>query len=153
MTREEFNKEFKPIVDGYNAKLLSCHYEAFNKAEKPIEYIANYIKFLRDYYLITTPEDDNTEDAKMFFSAVYDHPEEDIDDKALKHEIARALKALTPRQALILKELYFGDEPKTMQAVADELGVSRQRVDQIQKQSLAILKSKLLASPTFRALR
>lgn len=98
-------------------------------------------------------EDDNSEDAKLFFSAVYDHPEEDIDNKALKREITRALKALTPRQALILKELYFGDEPKTMQVVADELGVSRQRVDQIQKQSLAILKSKLLASPTFRALR
>ena len=65
MTREEFNKEFKPIVDGYNAKLLSCHYEAFNKAEKPIEYIANYIKFLRDYYLITTPEDDNTEETAI----------------------------------------------------------------------------------------
>ena len=65
MTKEEFDKEFKPIANGYNEKLLSCHYEAFNKAEKPIEYIANYIKFLRDYYLITTPDDDNTEETAM----------------------------------------------------------------------------------------
>ena len=98
-------------------------------------------------------EDNDSEDAKLFFSAIYDHTDEELDKKTLKREIARALKALTPRQALILKELYFGDEPKTMQAVADKLGVSRQRVDQIQKQSLAILKSKLLASPTFCALR
>lgn len=79
MTKEEFDKEFKIIVDGYNEKLLSCHYEAFNKAEKPIEYIANYIKFLRDYYLITTPEDDNTEETAIKVSNLmaavveYDH--------------------------------------------------------------------------------
>ena len=79
MTKEEFDKEFKLIVNGYNEKLLSCHYEAFNNAEKPIEYIANDIKFLRDYYLITTPEDDNTEETAMKVSnliaaaAEYDH--------------------------------------------------------------------------------
>ena len=79
MTKEEFDKEFKPIANGYNEKLLSCHYEAFNKAEKPIEYIANYIKFLRDYYLITTPDDDNTEETAMKVSnlmaaaAEYEH--------------------------------------------------------------------------------
>lgn len=64
MTREEFNIEFKPIVEGYNEKLLSCHYNAFNNADKPIEYIANYIKFLRDYYLITTPDDDNSKETE-----------------------------------------------------------------------------------------
>ena len=64
MTREDFNRDFKPIVDGYNEKLLSCHHNAFNNTDKPTEYIANYFKFLRDYYLITTPEDDNSEETE-----------------------------------------------------------------------------------------
>ena len=70
MTREEFNKEFKIIADGYNEKLVDCHYKAFSTAAKPIEYIATYIKFLRDYYLITTPDDDNTKETEEKVSAL-----------------------------------------------------------------------------------
>lgn len=98
MTKEEFDKEFKPIADGYNEKLLSCHYEAFNKAEKPIEYIANYIKFLRDYYLITTPEDDNTEETAIKVSNLmaavveydrYTELKEALNKKELAEDIAK----------------------------------------------------------------
>ncbi len=64
MNRTEFNQEFKAIVDGYNEKLLECHHTAFNNADKPTEYIINYFKFLRDYYLITTPDDDNSKETE-----------------------------------------------------------------------------------------
>ena len=64
MDRIEFNQEFKTIVDGYNEKLLECHHTAFNNADKPTEYIINYFKFLRDYYLITTPDDDDSKETE-----------------------------------------------------------------------------------------
>ena len=64
MDKLEFDQEFKTIVDSYNEKLLNCHYTAFKQADKPTEYIINYFKFLRDYYLITTPDDDESKETE-----------------------------------------------------------------------------------------
>ena len=70
MTREEFDKEFKILADSYNEKLIDCHYNAFNNAIMPIDYIANYFKFLKDYYLITIPDDDNSKETEEKVTAL-----------------------------------------------------------------------------------
>lgn len=138
---------------------------AYDRGDEAVEELCSKNKVSRDSmdrvmrFLTAKPisyhkaSEEDSEDAKMLFSAIHSNCEEEIDKQALKKEIARALGKLKPNQANVLKELYFGDEPKTMQAVADELGVSRQRVDQIEKKALAILKKELLRSPAFCALR
>lgn len=65
MTMAEFRKEFDIIEKSYNEKLLDCHRQAFETATMPVAYIANYIKFLRDYYLLTLPDDASQKDTEL----------------------------------------------------------------------------------------
>ena len=63
--------------------------------------------------------------------------ESDNADYAIEHEmedaVHRALESLNPRQAFILRMRYgFGSKPHTLQETADELGITRERVRQIQ---------------------
>ena len=96
--------------------------------------------------------DGNLESTTMFYSACYNQAEDNLQKEDLKLEIAKALSHLSPKQELILRELYFSDEPKTMAVVAEKIGVSRQRVDQIQKSAIEKLKNILLKSPSFQDL-
>ena len=55
-----------------------------------------------------------------------------------------AIESLKPRQQLILKLRYgFGDSAHTLQQVADQLGITRERVRQIQSKAAQKLASRL----------
>lgn len=89
------------------------------------------------------------EDMMLLFSATYDNTEEEIDKKTLKDVIQKALNKLPKYHREVLEAMYFGAEPKTMSAVAEERGVSRQAIDQVQKKALERLKTILLNNRTF----
>ena len=99
----------------------------------------------------TTLEHDEgkKEDTMLLFSAAYDNIEDEIDKKKLQAIIKKALKRLPDYHREVLEAMYFGPEPKTMSAVAEERGVSRQAVDQVQKKALERLKTILLNNRTF----
>ena len=54
----EFNKEYKELYDSYNKKLLAEHKLSFSTLDNNMGYFITYLKYLRDYYLLT---DSNTQ--------------------------------------------------------------------------------------------
>ena len=49
----EFNKEYKKLYNSYNKKLLSEHKLSFSTLDNNMKYFITYLKYLRDYYLLT----------------------------------------------------------------------------------------------------
>ena len=49
----EFNKEYKELYNSYNKKLLSEHKLSFSTLDNNMGYFITYLKYLRDYYLLT----------------------------------------------------------------------------------------------------
>lgn len=57
-----------------------------------------------------------------------------------KEWIADALKALSARETLIINQRRLGEETKTLAAIGEELGISKERVRQIEHQALGKLR-------------
>jgi len=79
-----------------------------------------------------------------------DHDDAGSEDSAITMEfesaVHAAIESLKPRQQLILKLRYgFGDSAHTLQQVADQLGITRERVRQIQSKAEQKLASRLRA--------
>ena len=49
----EFNKEYKELYNSYNKKLLADHKLSFSTLYNNMKYFITYLKYLRDYYLLT----------------------------------------------------------------------------------------------------
>ena len=49
----EFNKKYKELYDSYNKKLLAEHKLSFSTLDNSMGYFITYLKYLRDYYLLT----------------------------------------------------------------------------------------------------
>lgn len=49
----EFNKEYKELYNSYNKKLLAEHKLNFSALDNNMSYFITYLKYLRDYYLLT----------------------------------------------------------------------------------------------------
>lgn len=72
-------------------------------------------------------------------------PEVEADRASLRDLFHRALAALKPREREILRWRYGlgGREPRTFEALGQTLGVSRQRVQQVEAEALAALRRAL----------
>lgn len=72
-------------------------------------------------------------------------PELLLHDSAIEASVARWLAELNPRQRLVIERRYGlnGCEVTTLEELATEIGVTRERVRQIQGEALAKLKGKL----------
>jgi RNA polymerase primary sigma factor len=69
-------------------------------------------------------------------------PEEDVEDRLLAEQIDRALEALNPRDAKVVR-LYFGldgGETHTLEEIGNMLGVTRERVRQLRDRALKRLR-------------
>ena len=53
----EFNKEYKELYNSYNKKLLAEHKLSFSTLDNNMKYFITYLKYLRDYYLLTDSVD------------------------------------------------------------------------------------------------
>jgi RNA polymerase sigma factor (sigma-70 family) len=87
-----------------------------------------------------------TEDGALLLETLPDehtpHPDTLLATAALQQRIAECLAALTEREALILR-LRYGfdtDHPHTLQEVGDRLGLSRERIRQLEKEAFAKLR-------------
>ena len=49
----EFSKEYKELYNSYNKKLLEEHKLSFSTLDNNMGYFITYLKYLRDYYLLT----------------------------------------------------------------------------------------------------
>ncbi|MBZ0101162.1 MAG: RNA polymerase factor sigma-32 [Thermoanaerobaculia bacterium] len=57
--------------------------------------------------------------------------------------ISKALGVLSEREARIVRERIMADSPKTLQEIGDDLGISRERVRQIEARALKKLKGQI----------
>ena len=65
-----------------------------------------------------------------------------FDEEEKRNALTEALNKLTEREKIVIVERYGlnGSEPKTLNVVGDEMGITRERVRQIQNQAIAKLK-------------
>ena len=75
-----------------------------------------------------TPEDEAIENEK---------------EVILKRELWKALDVLNEREKYIIMNRYLTEEPKTLQEIGDEFGITRERVRQIEKRALEKIKKHL----------
>ncbi|MEZ5954043.1 MAG: RNA polymerase factor sigma-32 [Hyphomonas sp.] len=68
---------------------------------------------------------------------------ERTDTRRRKEWIADALKALTPRETLIIRQRRLSEETMTLESLGQELGISKERVRQIEHQALTKLRKAL----------
>ena len=55
----------------------------------------------------------------------------------------RALEGLTAREQLIVRERWMAEEPQTLEQLGTALGVSKERVRQIEEKALEKLRERL----------
>jgi RNA polymerase sigma-32 factor len=66
-------------------------------------------------------------------------------DTVSSQEVSSALAELTDREKLIVRERLMADEPRTLQELGDILGVSKERVRQLEERTRSKLRAKLEA--------
>lgn len=75
-------------------------------------------------------------------------PNQDNQEKAYENldtqKIYQAIELLNPNQALIIKEKFLSQLPKTNKEVAKQIGISSERVRQIEQSAIKILKKHLI---------
>lgn len=55
MPVKEFTKEFKQLYKTYDKKLKNDHETSFKNLTNSMNYFVTYLKFMRDYYILTEP--------------------------------------------------------------------------------------------------
>lgn len=55
MSVKEFTKEFKQLYQTYDKALKDTHATSFKNLVNPLDYFITYLKFMRDYYILTEP--------------------------------------------------------------------------------------------------
>ena len=74
-------------------------------------------------------------------------PEEEVcqNEKRGRTRVAvgEAMRGLTDRERMIIRERLMSDSPRTLQDLGDELGVSKERVRQIEERACGKLRAKL----------
>ena len=65
-------------------------------------------------------------------------------DRAREQGLRGALLSLSPRDRYIIENRWLSEDPKTLQALGDELGVSAERIRQLEKSSMSKLRQRLL---------
>ena len=60
-----------------------------------------------------------------------------------RHAVGEALRDLTAREQLIVRERLMSDDPRTLQELGNELGVSKERVRQIEERARGKLRALL----------
>ena len=67
----------------------------------------------------------------------------DADLARVRGWLAEALRSLSPRERLIIVERKLRDEPRTLESLGQELGLSKERIRQLEAQALTKLRKRL----------
>jgi RNA polymerase primary sigma factor len=106
--------------------------------------VAELLELVQDHVSLETPVGDGE---SMMADLIEDHnaaaPEVETSDKLRSTELAEALARLKPRQQQVLVERFGlnGGKPKTLEEVGKILGITRERVRQLETRALRELRT------------
>jgi RNA polymerase primary sigma factor len=106
--------------------------------------VAELLELVQDHVSLETPVGDGE---SMMSDLIEDHnaaaPEAETSDKLRSSELAEAIARLKPRQQQVLIERFGlnGGKPKTLEEVGKILGITRERVRQLETRALRELRT------------
>lgn len=105
-----------------------------------IQQIVHIISSSRDNSTSEDSEDDGTEQLALQEHDA-DKPEDSIVATEEKEKVLKLLKRMDPRQEQILSQHYGlgGQKPMTLRQIAEQMGLTRERIRQIQREALSRL--------------
>ena len=115
--------------------------------DKPVEDVSKMLRLNERITSVDTPI--GSDNDKALLDIIADEkghgPEDDLQDKDIKASIVRWLQDLNPKQREVLARRFglMGYEPSTLEDVGAEIGLTRERVRQIQVEALRRLRDML----------
>lgn len=112
----------------------------------PVDKVRQYLDLDRQPVSLDLPLGDDGDGARLgdLLAEEHDADVTDIVDRRLRSDALRScLAALPPRDAEVLNRRFGlnGEEPRTLDQLSDEFGVSRERVRQIEQRALRALRA------------
>ena len=114
------------------------------KLDKPVEDVSKMLRLNEKISSVDTPIGGDSD--KVLLDIIADNvgksPEDNITDKDVNNNIIHWLEQLNPKQREVLARRFglLGYEPSTLENVGAEIGLTRERVRQIQVEALRRLK-------------
>lgn len=121
--------------------------EIADSLERPVEDVSKMLRLNERITSVDTPI--GSDNDKALLDIIADEkghgPEEDLQDKDIKCSIVKWLEELNPKQREVLARRFglMGYEPSTLEDVGAEIGLTRERVRQIQVEALRRLRDML----------
>lgn len=121
--------------------------EIAESLDKPVRDVTKMLRLNERITSVDTPL--GGENDKVLLDVIADDkghgPEEDLQDSDIKLNIIRWLEDLNPKQREVLSRRFglLGHEPSTLEDVGVEIGLTRERVRQIQVEALRRLRDML----------
>ena len=115
--------------------------------DKPVDDVSKMLRLNERITSVDTPI--GSDNDKALLDIIADEkghgPEEELQDKDIKSSIVRWLQELNPKQREVLARRFglMGYEPSTLEDVGAEIGLTRERVRQIQVEALRRLRDML----------
>ena len=120
------------------------HQELADELEWPVENVENLVRQRQNTVSLGTPVGEEESTLEDFIRDDSGWTPDEVAMRMLTREdVIQALEDLPPRLRMVLA-LRFGfvdDRPRTLEEVGQELGVTRERVRQLEKQALNLLRS------------
>lgn len=121
--------------------------EIAESLDKPVQDVSKMLRLNERITSVDTPI--GSENDKVLLDIIADdnghEPEEELQDNDIKANIVRWLEDLNPKQREVLARRFglMGYEPSTLEDVGVEIGLTRERVRQIQVEALRRLRDML----------
>lgn len=121
--------------------------EIADALDKPVDDVSKMLRLNERITSVDTPI--GSDNDKALLDIIADEkghgPEEELQDKDIKSSIVRWLQELNPKQREVLARRFglMGYEPSTLEDVGAEIGLTRERVRQIQVEALRRLRDML----------
>ena len=138
--------KFSKVVDAIEGEhFIEQIADDYNVDKEKIIEIKN--RFENNDVSLDNEIDDNGKTFINFIESNYKSPEEEAieneKEEILKEKLWSALDVLNDRERYIIINRYLTEEPKTLQEIGDEFGITRERVRQIEKRALEKIKKQL----------
>ncbi len=119
--------------------------EIAQKVGKPVENVIKMLKLNERSSSIDVPlggDDDNKALVDILGDEGADDPADVLQDGDIQERLVKWLDELSPKQREVLVQRYglFGEEPATLEQVGERIGLTRERVRQIQAEALSRLR-------------